>query len=254
MRAVVVGVDKRKLQEAGRSRSLTSHRGDEGQELGKVIASARSPFDIQLSDCLLLLIHERGRPHDEKDIHGTFGVVFDTFPFPFLGFKCFIFTVQVSGEAIYLRVQGCSTIDARANYFERAVTSKTAFAMSVELSPRSVRFSNGADNDLLDTIKSPTTRVMERPRPNHSESGSSGDSQDSEHLAPESRNVPHLQTSLSPTDRPQMNSLTSSLRSHRGSEGSVYTPTSVTSPFPGTRPARPTAPGSCYSYTHLRFV
>ncbi|KAE8453826.1 hypothetical protein EG329_009338 [Mollisiaceae sp. DMI_Dod_QoI] len=121
--------------------------------------------------------------------------------------------------------------------------------MSVDVSPRSVRFSRTED-DILDTLKSPKVAQMERPAILTTDSGSSGDSHESDQMVPESRSVPHLQTALSPPD------YNSSLR--RSTDGNtIFTPSSATSPFgASSRAPRPTAPArtpsSTYTPAHMR--
>ena len=140
--------------------------------------------------------------------------------------------------------------------------------MSIDISPRSIRFSNG-DGDDLDILKSP--RVMERPQILTSDSGgsgSSGDSQDLDHLS----GRPHIDTILTPHNvshngsfssldpRPPLSSMNSSVRS-RGSDAGTngmygvrpeqYGTTPPT-PLNGatTRPQRPIAPTRTPSNTY----
>lgn len=126
--------------------------------------------------------------------------------------------------------------------------------MSVESSPRSVRFRQ--DDQDLKTIRE---RVMERPRVETSDSGSSGGSGDQDEHGSGIR-TPATSVNMSPLDgRPQMNSLNSSMQSHRGSidingtygRGETpYTPNPP--PLNGSvRPQRPSAlariPSSTYA-------
>ena len=124
--------------------------------------------------------------------------------------------------------------------------------MSLEVSPRSVRFSQEEAQNLLD-LKSP--RVMERPHVQTSDSAGSGSSGDlQEDQVPEIR-TPATSANPSPLDgRPQMNSLNSSLRSHRLSDsngiyGSPYASTPVLNGSTA-RPQRPTAPARTPSSTY----
>ncbi|KAH7383604.1 BOS4, mitogen-activated protein kinase [Cadophora sp. MPI-SDFR-AT-0126] len=132
--------------------------------------------------------------------------------------------------------------------------------MSVDLSPRAVRFSQGAAVNDLDTLKSP--RVMERPHVQTSDSGGSGSSADTqdEVLTVDSRlvNQPPALALLDP--RSSITSINSSVRSHRSStDGSGMYRGEVASPFsPNTpvlngatsRPQRPTAPARTPSSTY----
>jgi mitogen-activated protein kinase kinase kinase len=132
--------------------------------------------------------------------------------------------------------------------------------MSVDVSPRSVRFSNGGAEEALDILKSP--RVMERPAVQTSDSGGSGSSADtleSEQLGIDPRSLVH-QTTLAPVDtRPPMNSMNSSARSHRGSADANGSYARGETPFPQnppvlngtiTRSQRPTAPARTPSSTY----
>lgn len=132
--------------------------------------------------------------------------------------------------------------------------------MSLDISPRSVRFSKGEEDDLSDTVKSP--RVMERPHIqtiDSAESGSSGDSQDDQQLGVDARHTPGTSSLSSLEQRPQMNSMnsvSSSIHSLRGSADGSYTgrtdlPYSNPTPLNGaTRPQRPTAPARTPSNTY----
>jgi mitogen-activated protein kinase kinase kinase len=125
--------------------------------------------------------------------------------------------------------------------------------MSVDVSPRSVRFSNGGEDTTLDILKLP--RVMERPHVQTSDSGGSGssaDTQDSDHLTVDTRPTPHPGT-LDP--RPPMNTMNSSVRSHRGSTDANSLYGRVESPLPPLNgasrpPQRPTAPARTPSNTY----
>ena len=125
--------------------------------------------------------------------------------------------------------------------------------MSVDVSPRSVRFSNGGEDSALDILKLP--RVMERPHVQTSDSGGSGssaDTQDSDHLTVDTRPTPHPGT-LDP--RPPMNTMNSSVRSHRGSTDANSLYGRVESPLPPLNgasrpPQRPTAPARTPSNTY----
>jgi len=149
------------------------------------------------------------------------------------------------------------------NYLGRGHRQILPSAMSVDISPRSVRFSNGEEDDTLNSLKSP--RVMARPHVQTSDSersASSGDSQDSEHLQAQGfdTRAPAHAATLSVIDtRPQINSMTSSMRLHRGSGdtngsyGRVETPFSPSAtPLNGatSRPQRPTAPARTPSSTY----
>ncbi|KAG4436454.1 hypothetical protein IFR05_008068 [Cadophora sp. M221] len=132
--------------------------------------------------------------------------------------------------------------------------------MSVDLSPRSVRFSQGAEVNDLDNLKSP--RVMERPHVQTSDSGGSGSSADTQDdvLAVDGRpiNQPPALALLDP--RSSISSLNSSGRSHRGStdangiyRGEVASPFSPNTPVLNgatNRPQRPTAPARTPSSTY----
>jgi mitogen-activated protein kinase kinase kinase len=119
----------------------------------------------------------------------------------------------------------------------------------VDVSPRSVRFSSGGEDGAFD-IKSP--RVMERPHVQTSDSGSSGDTQDSDHLTVDTHATSHPGL-LDP--RPPMNSINSSVRSHRSSTDANALYGRVESPLPplngaSSRPPRPTAPARTPSNTY----
>jgi mitogen-activated protein kinase kinase kinase len=88
--------------------------------------------------------------------------------------------------------------------------------MSVELSPsRAVRFFQQEEDEL--DLKVPVPVVMERPHVQTSDSGGSGSSEDQDGFVTEIR-TPATSINLTPLDaRPQMNSLNSSMQSHRGS-------------------------------------
>ncbi|KAK0103031.1 Suppressor of Sensor Kinase (SLN1) [Cadophora gregata f. sp. sojae] len=131
--------------------------------------------------------------------------------------------------------------------------------MSVDLSPRAVRFSQGAEVNDLDILKTP--RVMERPHAQTSDSGGSGSSADpNEVLTVDSRpiNQPPALALLDP--RSSVTSINSSVRSHRSStDGNGMYRGEVASPFsPNTpvlngatsRPQRPTAPARTPSSTY----
>jgi mitogen-activated protein kinase kinase kinase len=125
--------------------------------------------------------------------------------------------------------------------------------MSLEVSPRSVRFSHGEEGHLLD-LKTPL--VMERPHVQTSDSGGSGSSGDDQ--LTEIR-TPASSVNLSPLDaRPQMNSLNSSIRSHRGSNDSNGTYGRLDTMYSSTpalnggtpRPQRPIGPARTPSSTY----
>ena len=136
--------------------------------------------------------------------------------------------------------------------------------MSIEISPRAVRFTQAEEDNLLDTLKIP--RVMERPHAQTSDSGgsgSSGDSQDIDHLGADARLTPHTGSFSSLESRPQLNSMNSSInssmRGHRGSAdangvyGRAETPFSPNAPplnGATSRPQRPTAPARTLSSTY----
>jgi mitogen-activated protein kinase kinase kinase len=123
--------------------------------------------------------------------------------------------------------------------------------MSV-VSPRSVRFSHGAEDD-----KGP--RIMERPHVQTSESGGSGSSGEAIEEHPELDNrgmpIPPAITTMDP--RASIGHINTNVRSHRGSgdANGVYTPFSGSSGSfsagtPGTRPQRPSAPARTPSNTY----
>ncbi|CAG8950602.1 hypothetical protein HYFRA_00002811 [Hymenoscyphus fraxineus] len=126
--------------------------------------------------------------------------------------------------------------------------------MSVDTSPRSVHFSvsaYGTEDDHLDTLKSP--RVMERPHAQTSDSGSSGDSQDSAHLGADGvagsslhgsvHGSMHSASPLSTIDtRPPITSMNSSMRANTYAGSNVNGASS--------RPQRPTGPARTPSNTY----
>ena len=127
--------------------------------------------------------------------------------------------------------------------------------MSVDISPRSVRFSNGDEDETLD-LKVP--RVMERPHVQTSDSGGSGSSGDSQELDPLTV-TPNTGSFSSLDPRPLMDSINSSTRSHRGSgdaNGPYGRAETSFAPNPPTlngatsRPQRPTAPARTPSSTY----
>ncbi|KAI6714622.1 hypothetical protein PZA11_007309 [Diplocarpon coronariae] len=130
--------------------------------------------------------------------------------------------------------------------------------MSADLSPpRSVRFFNGPEADNLGSLKTP--RVMERPHASTSDSGGSGSSAETQDdtLTLESR--PPQPPTLSMADqRSSMNSISPSMRSHRGSAdaNTVYNSQSPFSPstpaLNGAKiwPQRPTIPARQPSNTY----
>ncbi|KAH7330384.1 BOS4, mitogen-activated protein kinase [Rhexocercosporidium sp. MPI-PUGE-AT-0058] len=132
--------------------------------------------------------------------------------------------------------------------------------MSVDLSPRSVRFSKGAEANDLDNLKTP--RVMERPHVQTSDSGGSGSSADTldEVLAVDSRPINQAPALALLDPRSSVSSLNSSVRSHRGStdangmyRGEVASPFSPNTPVLNgatNRPQRPTAPARTPSSTY----
>ncbi|PQE25752.1 MAP kinase kinase kinase wis4 protein [Rutstroemia sp. NJR-2017a BBW] len=137
--------------------------------------------------------------------------------------------------------------------------------MSLQLSPRAVRFSEGDRAQVLDTLKGP--RVMERPQVHTSDSGGSGSSGEAldqvEHLSPEAVHEMHPNAFLALDPRTQMNSMNSmnsSIRSRTSNSetnGAVYGregsfSTSPQTPLNGAtnRPQRPTAPARTPSSTY----
>ena len=132
--------------------------------------------------------------------------------------------------------------------------------MSIDLSPRTVRFTQAEEDDLLGTLKTPI--VMERPRMQTSDSGgsaSSADYQDNDHIAVDARLTPQS-GSFSPIEpRPQLNSMNASMRGHRGSGdanvvfGRTETPFLTNTPplnSATSRSQRPTAPARTPSSTY----
>ncbi|TVY37432.1 MAP kinase kinase kinase [Lachnellula occidentalis] len=132
--------------------------------------------------------------------------------------------------------------------------------MSIDITPRSVRFSNAEEDDTLDSLKSP--RVMARPHVQTSDSersASSGDSQDFAPLQPagiDTATAQHPSSLASIDTRPPVTNMTSSARVHRTSgdangTGTYGTPFSP-SPLNGatSRPQRPTAPARTPSSTY----
>ncbi|KAL2067194.1 hypothetical protein VTL71DRAFT_1618 [Oculimacula yallundae] len=132
--------------------------------------------------------------------------------------------------------------------------------MSLDLSPRSVRFSQGAEvrTKDLDTLKG--LRVMERPQVQTSDSGGSGSSAETpdDVLAVDTRlGNPALAV---PDTRTPLSSMNSSMRSHRSStesngmyRGDVASPFSPNTPVLNgatSRPQRPTAPARTPSSTY----
>ncbi|KAG0650051.1 MAP kinase kinase kinase wik1, partial [Hyphodiscus hymeniophilus] len=128
--------------------------------------------------------------------------------------------------------------------------------MSLEISPRAVRFSQAADDDHLETLKVPL--VMERPHPHtidSAESGSSGDSQEHDHLGVDSRLTPHSGSFSSVEGRPQLNTMTSSMRASStngiyGRAETAYSPNAPPLNGATSRPQRPTAPARTPSSTY----
>ncbi|RFU35957.1 hypothetical protein B7463_g293, partial [Scytalidium lignicola] len=122
--------------------------------------------------------------------------------------------------------------------------------MSVDISPRAVRFSNGGEDEARDSLKSP--RVMERPLMQSNDSGGSssalsGDIVDLEHV----RN----DAGLPPLDSRQ---LTSSVRSYTGDgtngsysrRDSGFTPSNAALNGTPSRAQRPTGPARTPSSTY----
>ena len=127
--------------------------------------------------------------------------------------------------------------------------------MSIELSPRAVRFTPAAGEDeLLDTLKTPI--VMERPHILTSDSAGSGSSvEDVDHLGVDARLTPHSGSFSSVEPRPQLNSIPSSMRANStngvyGRAETSYSPNLP--PLNGTtrRPQRPTGPARTPSSTY----
>ncbi|TVY32601.1 MAP kinase kinase kinase [Lachnellula subtilissima] len=127
--------------------------------------------------------------------------------------------------------------------------------MSVDITPRSVRFSNAEEDDTLESLESP--RVMARPHVQTSDSersASSGDSQD--FTSPQPAGI-DMTTALHPSSlsaidtRPSVTKMTSSTRAHRNSGDANGTGTYGT-PLNGatSRPQRPTAPARTPSSTY----
>jgi mitogen-activated protein kinase kinase kinase len=127
--------------------------------------------------------------------------------------------------------------------------------MSIEISPRAIRFTQAADEDeLLDTLKTPI--VMERPHIQTSDSAGSGSSgEDVDHLGVDARLTPHSGSFSSGDSRPQLNSTSSSIRANstNGIYGRAETPYSPNPPpLNGAtrRPQRPTGPARTPSSTY----
>ena len=130
--------------------------------------------------------------------------------------------------------------------------------MSLDTSPRAVRFTQEEEDELLDTIKTPI--VMERPYPqtiDSAESGSSGGSQDNEYLGVETRLTPHSGSFSSIEPRPQFTSMNSGMRVNSSTNGlfasRAETPYSPNPPLlngAASRPPRPTAPARTPSSTY----
>jgi mitogen-activated protein kinase kinase kinase len=137
--------------------------------------------------------------------------------------------------------------------------------MSVDLSPRSVRFSEGNEDDLLDAK---TPRVMERPHIqtiDSAESGSSADSQEREHerdREPDQLEVDRLNPhqGFSPFDsRGSIGSLSSSARNLRGTvdtnggyggRADTPAPNGTSHNVATPRPQRPNGPARTPSSTY----
>ncbi|CZT48137.1 related to MAP kinase kinase kinase Wis4 [Rhynchosporium secalis] len=134
--------------------------------------------------------------------------------------------------------------------------------MSLDLSPRSVRFSEGAAEERvkdLDTLKTP--RVMERPHVQTSDSGGSGSSAETQdELVLDSRLVNQAAALPLPDLRSSVSSMTSSMRSHRSNAdasgiyrveaASPFSPTTAVLNGATSRPQRPTAPARTPSSTY----
>ena len=129
--------------------------------------------------------------------------------------------------------------------------------MSVDISPRSVRFSNEDEDGSLETLKGP--RVMERPHiqtTDSGDSGSSGEGQEFDDLGLDTRLTPHSGSFSSLESRPPLNNINSSARLHRTSAdatGNFGNSLSANqSPLNGatSRPQRPTAPARTPSSTY----
>ncbi|CZT09000.1 related to MAP kinase kinase kinase Wis4 [Rhynchosporium agropyri] len=134
--------------------------------------------------------------------------------------------------------------------------------MSLDLSPRSVRFSEGAAEERvkdLDTLKTP--RVMERPHVQTSDSGGSGSSAETQdELVLDSRPVNQAAALPLPDLRSSVSSMTSSMRSHRSNAdasgiyrveaASPFSPTTAVLNGATSRPQRPTAPARAPSSTY----
>ncbi|EHL02414.1 putative MAP kinase kinase kinase wis4 [Glarea lozoyensis 74030] len=127
--------------------------------------------------------------------------------------------------------------------------------MSLEISPRSVRFSHGHEEDSTETLKAP--RAMERPHAQTSDSGgsaSSADSQESALLGIDARTANgsiHASQLSQMETRPPITSMNSSMRSHRGSSDANGTyPNTMPMNSATSRPQRPTAPARTPSSTY----
>lgn len=134
--------------------------------------------------------------------------------------------------------------------------------MSVDTSPRSVRFSShGTEDEHFDSLKSP--RVMERPHVQTSDSGgsgSSGDSQDSNLLVVDgaaggslhgsAHGSMHSSTLSSLDTRPPITSMNSSMRSNTYTRAESFSPNTPTVNGATARPQRPTGPARTPSNTY----
>ena len=128
--------------------------------------------------------------------------------------------------------------------------------MSIDISPRAVRFTQAEHDELRDTLNTPI--IMERPHAqtiDSAGSGSSGDSQDNDVLAVDTRLTPHSGSFSSIESRPLLTSMTSSIRasSTNGLYSRAENPySSNAQPLNGatSRPQRPIAPARTPSSTY----
>jgi mitogen-activated protein kinase kinase kinase len=126
--------------------------------------------------------------------------------------------------------------------------------MSLDISPRSVRFSQGSNEDSTETLKAPT-RVMERPHVQTTDSGGSGssvDSQESALLGIDGRTHSQLPPmEIRPPITSMISSMNASMRSHRGSSDANGTyPNTMPMNSATARPQRPTGPARTPSSTY----
>ncbi|TAQ88483.1 hypothetical protein B7494_g3205 [Chlorociboria aeruginascens] len=127
-----------------------------------------------------------------------------------------------------------------------------------EVSPRSVRFSNGLEADVLNTVKDPI--VMERPHIHATDSGGSGSGSSGDSQELDSARIDTPTSSVPMNDaRPPMNSINSTVRSrasnsetngiHNRMETNYSTPSNAITITP-SRPQRPVGPARTPSNTY----